>query len=123
MGFFIGEVKTEWLTTNRREMRLLEDFKFIDKAGIEWIAPAGSIIDGASIPRFFWRIIGSPFIGNYRRASVIHDVYCKTQEKPSPEVHAMFWEAMLTDMTPRRKAIEMWIAVRLFGPRFQGCQS
>lgn len=120
MGRFVGEVKTEWLTADGRSMKLLEDVKFIDSKGRIWLAPAGSIIDGASIPRFFWRFIGAPFVGYYRRASVIHDVYCKNEAVPSPEVHAMFHEAMLVDKTPRRKAIQMWIAVRLFGPRFGG---
>ena len=51
-------------------MILLEDVSFTSKGKI-WTAPAGSVIDGASIPRFFWRVIGSPFIGYYRRASVV----------------------------------------------------
>ena len=36
-------------------------------------APAGTRTDGASIPRFFWRIIGPPMTGRYRQAAVIHD--------------------------------------------------
>ena len=29
--------------------------------------------DGASIPRVFWRLIGSPLMGKYRRACIFHD--------------------------------------------------
>ena len=70
-------------------------------------------MDGASIPRFFWRFIGSPFIGRYRRASVIHDVHCNLKCHSSAQVHRVFYEMML-------KAWAMWLAVRLFGPRFKG---
>lgn len=38
-----------------------------------YIAPKGTLTDGASIPRFFWRIIGPPMTGRYRKAAVIHD--------------------------------------------------
>lgn len=36
-------------------------------------APKGTFTDGASIPRFFWRVIGGPMTGKYRMAAVIHD--------------------------------------------------
>lgn len=115
---FVGEIDTRWLSDGRR-MKLLSSYEFIDSRGIQWFAPAGWIIDGASIPRFFWRAC-DPFIGRYRNASVVHDVYCDTKERPSHAVHAMFHEAMLAGGCPRWKAWLMWQAVRLFGPRFQG---
>lgn len=120
MGVFVGEVITKWLTADGRSMELLEEVKFVESSGRCWVAPAGSVIDGASIPRFFWRFIGSPFVGKYRRASVIHDVYCRTNERRSPEVHAIFWQMMRYDETPIGQAVAMWLAVRIFGPRFKG---
>ncbi|MCP4410913.1 MAG: DUF1353 domain-containing protein [Gammaproteobacteria bacterium] len=38
-----------------------------------YTAPKGMETDGASIPRFFWRLVGSPLSGKYRQAAVIHD--------------------------------------------------
>ena len=38
----------------------------------------GRVVDGASIPSVFWSIIGAPYTGKYRDASVIHDYYCET---------------------------------------------
>ena len=35
--------------------------------------PAGYISDGSSIPRIFWVSIGSPFLPEFRAASIIHD--------------------------------------------------
>lgn len=120
MGRFIGEADLR-LLSDGRSMQLLEDLKFSDASGQVWMARRGDIIDGASIPRFFWRFIGPPFVGKYRRASIIHDVYCNSEVVDSPKVHEMFWEAMRADQTPIIQAVLMWLAVRLFGPRFKGC--
>ncbi len=114
---FSNTVKVEWIEDHRREMILLEDVSFTSKGKI-WIAPAGSIIDGASIPRFFWRVIGSPFIGYYRRASVIHDVYCETQSRSAQVTHDMFLAAMIADGVPQVRADTMFNAVNTFGPRW-----
>src|SRR5947207_3005769 len=76
-GEFIGDVEAKWLVENGqdRRMELLHEFSYIDTSGKRWTAPNGWIIDGASIPRFLWTLVGSPFTGSYRRASVIHDYY------------------------------------------------
>jgi hypothetical protein len=39
-------------------------------------ATIGFVTDGASIPRPFWSLIGSPLTGKYRKAAVIHDWLC-----------------------------------------------
>lgn len=99
-------------------MILLEKLIYCDSRGREWYAPQASIVDGASIPRFLWRAIGSPFVGKYRMASVMHDVYCTNKSVASPLVHEMFYDAMLTDGVCPLKAKIMWFAVNSFGPRF-----
>jgi len=50
-------------------------FDFIVRIGPDTalICPAGMRTDGASIPRFFWRLIGGPMTGRYRQAAVVHD--------------------------------------------------
>jgi hypothetical protein len=63
---FVGKIKTEWLSDGDT-MVLLEDCSFIDSTGYRWECLAGDRVDGASIPKFFWRIIGSPLRGNTGR--------------------------------------------------------
>jgi len=116
-AYFIGDVEVKWLKDGRK-MKLLSDFGFIDHTGKQWLAPADRTVDGASIPRFFWSVIGSPFIGKFRRASVLHDVACVDRTEPYEDVHRMFYEAMLADNTPALKARKMYAAVRNFGPRW-----
>lgn len=119
-GVFKGEIVTQWLGDGRR-MMLRDDFSFIDSSGVTWIAPKGAIVDGASIPKPFWSLIGGPFEGQYRNASVIHDYYCETWKKHGRSwmsVHKAFYHAMLASGVPEAKAIAMYIAVRQFGPRW-----
>ena len=119
-GHFIGEVNTEWMqhAGDDRRMRLLQDFTFVDDTGKMWNASLGSIIDGASIPEILWSSEGSPFVGDYRRASVLHDVHCKLRTDPHTTVHRMFYDAMRCDGVGVFRAKKMYAAVRLFGPRW-----
>ena len=114
---FQGDVVVKWLDDGRT-MELLQDFSFRDSKGKTWKAPAGSIVDGASIPKILWSVVGSPFAGQYRRASVLHDVACRERTRPWKKVHKMFYEAMLADNTPKPKAKQMYNGVMLFGPRW-----
>ena len=79
---FSGEPEALWLSGpgRDREMKLLSDFWFRDPAGRRWSALAGRIVDGASIPKPLWSTVGSPYTGNYRRASIVHDVACEEAE-------------------------------------------
>lgn len=115
---FEGRVVAVWDTKTSRHMVLLEPFSYQDSNGGVWIAPIGSVIDGASIPRILWTAISSPFCGKYRRASVIHDVFCKNKVLPHDLVHKMFLEAMLTDGVKPIKAKLMYLAVVTFGPKW-----
>lgn len=117
-GTFSGPVKVEWLVDDSRLMGVLGFFYFTDSSGRVWAANKGDIINGASIPRIFWWLTGSPYVGKYRRASVIHDVYCERRNRPAQDVHDVFYEMMKADGVPRWKAYLMYQAVDKFGPRW-----
>ena len=115
---FEGKAVTEWLQREPRKMRLVSEFSFIDENGVCWTAPKKSIIDGSSIPRLFWRVIGSPFVGLHRRASIIHDVYCVTKSRPHSEVHRMYYDAIRCDGVSKFKAKLMYNAIKIGGPKW-----
>lgn len=92
-GFFSGEVEARW-ENDGRTMVLLNELRYTDPYGQVWIAPAGSKVDGASIPRPFWTIIGGPFEGKYRKASVLHDVAYEQQRVAPQEADLMYYNAM-----------------------------
>jgi hypothetical protein len=116
-GEFLGAIRTEWLGDGRK-MRLLSEFQYIDPKRKKWIAPVGSIVDGASIPKAFWSIIGGPFEGKYRAASVIHDVACDHKVEPWESVHEAFYWAMRASGVEAWKAKVMFAAVYSAGPRW-----
>jgi hypothetical protein len=114
---FIGDIETEWLDDGRK-MRLLSPCAFIDSKEKYWFAPSGIIVDGASIPRILWRIV-TPFIGKYRRASVLHDHYCVIKTASYNATHEMFYDGMICDGVNKIIAYMMYKAVLWFGPKWR----
>jgi hypothetical protein len=116
-GSFIGEVIAKW-NPDGRTMTLTAPFAYKDPTGYKWEAPTGSVVDGASIPKIAWSIIGGPFEGSYRDSSVIHDVGCDTKKQPWQLVHKAFYTGMLASGVNPIKAKTMYAAVYHFGPRW-----
>jgi len=117
-GRFEGEVVAVW-EPDGRKMTLREDFTYFDPRGHRWLAPTGAAVDGASIPRLFWTVIGGPFEGKYRNASVVHDIGCVEMQQPWEDVHRMFYEACRCSGVDETQAKMMYYAVHHFGPRWQ----
>ncbi len=105
---------------------LSEDFVYVDSFGKEWIAPAGTKTDGASIPQAFLSATGDRLDGDYLDAAVVHDAYCQGfnsdletyQSETWQYVHYMFYEALLTTGVPEQQAKMMYAAVYMGGPRW-----
>lgn len=119
MGYYTNSVKLEWPENDDGRIAvLLEDVAYVDDEGRTWQAHKGDKVNGASIPRMFWRIVGGPMSGKYRYASVIHDVFCVTKSMPHKDVHQMFDEAMQASGVPEWKRKAMARAVKMFGPKW-----
>jgi hypothetical protein len=116
-GTFVGDVVAMFLPDGRT-MRLTADFAYVDPSGKRWNAPKDSIIDGASIPQVFWTLVGGPFEGQYRNASVVHDVACEEKSERWQDVHRMFYYAMRAGGVSERRAALMYAAVYRFGPKW-----
>jgi len=130
---FSGNVQAEWLDLNQtdsaavgRDMRVLRALEYFGPDGQRWSVPEGVTVNGASIPPPFWSIIGSPFTGRYRAASVVHDYYCDKsgldpvdgKRRTASDVHKMFHDAMLTAGVSAPRAQAMYRAVQACGPRW-----
>ncbi len=116
-GRYTGELSVKWLPGGRL-MQLLAPFAFNDAAGLDWPVPTGATVDGASIPRALWSVVGGPFEGKYREASVVHDWYCAVRSRRWEAVHSMFYEAMLVSGVSGLQAKTLYLAVRYGGPRW-----
>ncbi|QTD56941.1 DUF1353 domain-containing protein [Parasphingorhabdus cellanae] len=117
MAHYTGRPRFEW-DEDGRIMTLLNRFAFVDKAQRVWSVPANVRVDGASIPKFAWSILGSPFVGRYRKASVVHDWYCDIRTREWKATHRMFYEAMRASKVSGAKARIMYAAVYYAGPRW-----
>ena len=116
-GTFNGPVRARWLSDGRF-MALCNELQFIQHDGATWVAPVATRTDGASIPPVFWSVIGGPFEGKYRDASVVHDYECCIKARPWPAVHRMFYAGMMANGEAMWRAKLMYFAVYFFGPRW-----
>jgi Protein of unknown function (DUF1353) len=113
-GYYSGPVETRW-ENDGRSMTLLNELRYTDPNGEVWIAPAGSQVDGASIPRYLWSIMGGPFEGKYRNASVLHDVAYGERKRPWQDCDRMFYNAMRCSGVSVTEAKTMYYALYRFG--------
>ena len=103
----------------RRIVTLDTQLTFTDGNGEKWIVPKGAVVDGASVPPWAWSFIGTPFVGKFRAASIVHDFYCDTKTRPWKDVHDSFYFGLMAAEMTTTKALVMWSAVRFFGPRWR----
>lgn len=115
LGHFEGKLVAE-LLQDGRSIKLQQPYAYVDRCGRYWIAPSGSISDGASIPAFLWRLVGTPLVGKYRDAAVIHDWYCSVRTENYLSVHRMFYEAMIASGVESGVAWRFYLGVRIGGP-------
>jgi hypothetical protein len=113
-GYYSGAPVTRW-DSDGRNMTLLSELRYTDPKGETWIAPAGSKVDGASIPRYLWSLMGGPFEGKYRNASVLHDVSYDQHNRPWQDCDRMFYNAMRCSGVSAAEAKTMYYALYKFG--------
>lgn len=117
-GGFSGNPVLSW-DPDGRTMLLVEDFTYTDPGTNKWVAVKGSKVDGASIPQILWSLVGGPYEGKYRNASIVHDTECKKPYKHRWQaVHEMFYVASRAGGVDWLKAKVMFAAVYHFGPRW-----
>ena len=116
-GHFEGDVVTRWLKDDDggdRTMELVQPFAYVEPSKTRWEASVGRSVNGASIPSVLWEEVGPPFVGNYRRATVLHDVAWEDGTEPPEAVDRMFYNAMRCDDVAGGTALLMYWGVRLY---------
>ena len=117
-GQFIGSLVAQWEDVDHHQMRLLDDFGYIDFKAKTWLVPKGSLIDDSSVPTSLWAQAGAPLTGPYRQAAVIHNHYCTYKKENWFAVHRMFYEACLTAGLPEVKAKVLFAGLFATGQRW-----
>lgn len=91
--------------------RLLEDFTFIDPRGKHWIAREGGIVDDEAVPRDLLGISGLPYVGEYRKAALLHAYFCRTRTEPWQQVHRVLFDASLAEGLTETQAKGLYAVV------------
>ena len=91
----------------------------IEFAGKSFVIPRGFESDGASVPRFFWRLVCPPLDHRAVRAGVAHDWIYRTQpvDWSRKEADKMFLCFLIEDGLPPVRARLAYWGVRLGGWR------
>ena len=74
--------------------------------------------DGSSIPRVFWRLVGSPTTGPNLLAGIVHDYLYRFRVYDRNTCDRIFYTVLIHLGKPRWAARLMYWAVRLVGGRF-----
>ena len=99
-------IKVEFLTDGRAVT--------LDRYGE---VPSNFVFDGASVPRFFWRLLGHPFDKHHLRGSLRHDWHYQEADIPREQADAEYYLDLVRDGMLRTFAWLEWLAVRLCGWR------
>lgn len=122
-----NEIFSKVLKTPNNKLEFISDVEMI------LILPGGKLVrsekrgyswDGASIPRFLWRVIGHPLDDRFRLASYWHDRMCEESRTYLDRYLAdlIFLYLLHDAKVPLLKCLVMWCACRIW-PLLRGIQS
>ena len=77
--------------------------------------PAGFVFDGASVPRFFWRVVSTPFQPKVMRAACIHDYLYRKHIVKKDIADEKFKNVLLCDGVDKELAETMFTGVTIAG--------
>ncbi len=119
-GNFEGKVVVEWMDDPFvSSMRLVEDFGFREAKGKVWTVPRGQVLDGKGMPPLFRDLIGQPFEGGFRKASVIYDFAAHKMTEPWEDAQRMFFEASVAEGVFPADAKAMYLVLAAQGSRWE----
>ena len=89
-------------------------YELLESIIIEGIRiPSGFKWNGASIPRFFWRVVGTPFQPKYMAPSMVHDFLCGDEQYSRKEADKLFYKLLLVNGVNKILARTMYYGVRI----------
>ncbi len=98
------------------EWALADDLVFRDLYGVVCTVVGGTRLNGASIPKMIWPVIGHPFETDYVYPAALHDAQCGERMETDWLVHDRFFRALKAEKVAKWKANVMGYAVQQWGP-------
>jgi hypothetical protein len=83
------------------------------------LVPEGYRTDGASIPRFLWEELGSPFSPEFMLPAIVHDWHCNQYDAgynkiSVDEMSDLFFSLLMHNGVSKFKSLTMEQAVRMY---------
>ena len=111
---FNGEITIKRVNVKRWE--LVGDVSYQNEK-LKVTAKSGLKTDGASIPRAFWGVIGSPLTGKYVKSAILHDALYASEALPRKQCDELFREMLKAEGVSMWRRNTMYWAVRAGGGR------
>lgn len=108
-----SELATE-VSDNGKRRVLLKDLVYENSKYVITIK-AGFETDGASIPKFLWSVISSPFYGPIIYGAIVHDGLYTAMKLSRKESDGLLKEMNLESGYNKVKAMLVYSGVRVFG--------
>lgn len=120
-GHFDGRLILEWVDDDPfiAQMKLVEPFSFQQASGEIWLVPAGSLVDGRSLPPLFVHMMGHPFDGAFRKTAVIYDHAARDMKRPWQQAQRMFFESSVAEGIMPIEAKVMYALLNATGSRWE----
>jgi len=99
---------------DKKNSKLVSTLSFYHNRTLITALP-GLIINGASIPRYFWSTIGCPNSGEFIGSAIIHDGLYKSQIMSREAADKLFLVMLRDNGVDIVRAYLMYGALRLFG--------
>ncbi len=116
MSMFIGRLMLV-PDPDIKQWVVVDSFIYAEDQAHVYKVPSGFATDGASIPRFFWRVIGHPYEPKVVRAAVVHDYLYRDKdvEVTKEQADKVFRDILKRDGVGKIKRNLMYYAVKWFG--------
>lgn len=111
-----GKIKCEIYFDDERGtlIRVMQELFFV-VGTVEHAVRMGFVSDGASVPRFLWRLLSPPVYGETLGPSIIHDWLYAKHVCTRAEADAWYFENLCLNGYPFWKSLLTYIGLRLFG--------
>ena len=113
MAYVFSTPKLEPMETRNRY--ILAAAWTVRTPGLDFTVPAGFTFDGASIPRFLWRLCGSPYDAPRVIAALAHDFLYSVHVCDRKTADAIYRDMQITLGIAGWKARVEYAALRIFG--------
>jgi Protein of unknown function (DUF1353) len=117
-GEFVGNNRTVKTSDDGMSAEVIDGLQYKEEGGRSWRIPSGAIVESRCFSTVLLALIGQPFEGLIKNASLLYNYFCLNQTRARDDVNGMFREAMLASGIQEGEVNVLYNAVVRFGPNW-----